>query len=230
MLRVCQYANFIIYYSYYFYKFRIVDIDSKEKQKKGVMPFKTSTLQQVAANKLNFASSKTMRVAQKLYEGIDIGSETVGLITYMRTDSERLSPQFINEAFKYIKEIYGDKYVGYVKQQKKNDNMQDAHEGIRVTSAYRTPESLKKYLTPSHRMVLGTLMSLGIKRESIGDIYIDDNENINANKKIKHLKFLFTNFIKRDKIINETKGEWFMQFNDIIIKDEKKRNSFARVP
>ena len=129
-------------------QYQVSDIECKEKNKKGVMPFKTSTLQQVAANKLNFASSKTMRVAQKLYEGIDIGSETVGLITYMRTDSERLSPQFINEAFKYIKETYGDKYVGYVKQQKKNDNMQDAHEGIRVTSAYRTPESLKNYLTP----------------------------------------------------------------------------------
>ncbi len=127
--------------------YQISNIECKEKNKKGVMPFKTSTLQQVAANKINFASSKTMRVAQKLYEGIDIGSETVGLITYMRTDSERLSPQFINEAFKYIKDTYGDKYVGYVKQQKKNENMQDAHEGIRVTSAYRTPESLKKYLS-----------------------------------------------------------------------------------
>ncbi len=127
--------------------FVIQDIDIKEKNKKGVMPFKTSTLQQVAANKLNFASSKTMRVAQKLYEGIDIGSETVGLITYMRTDSERLSPLFIDESFKFIKENYGDKYVGYVKKQKKNENMQDAHEGIRVTSVYRTPKSLKEYLT-----------------------------------------------------------------------------------
>ena len=128
--------------------FLITNIEAKEKAKKGVMPFKTSTLQQVAVNKLNFPSSKTMRIAQKLYEGIDIGSETVGLITYMRTDSERVSPVFAEEAFKFIKETYGDKYVGYVKTQKKNDNMQDAHEGIRVTSAYRTPESLKKYLTP----------------------------------------------------------------------------------
>lgn len=127
--------------------YHISNIECKEKNKKGVMPFKTSTLQQTAVNKLNFASSKTMRIAQKLYEGIDIGSETVGLITYMRTDSERLSPVFINEAFKYIKETYGEKYVGAVKQQKKNDNMQDAHEGIRVTSPYRTPESLKKYLS-----------------------------------------------------------------------------------
>ena len=127
--------------------FEITNIDCKEKAKKGVMPFKTSTLQQTAVNKLNFASSKTMRIAQKLYEGVDIGSETVGLITYMRTDSERLSPVFINETFKYIKETYGDNYVGHVKVPKKNENMQDAHEGIRVTSAYRTPESIKKYLS-----------------------------------------------------------------------------------
>ena len=127
--------------------YSISEVKSQEKTKKGVMPFKTSTLQQVAANKLNFPSSKTMRVAQKLYEGIDIGTETVGLITYMRTDSERLSPVFIGETFKYIEETYGKNYVGHVKQQKKNDNMQDAHEGIRVTSPYRTPDALKKYLT-----------------------------------------------------------------------------------
>lgn len=127
--------------------YHITDIECKEKNKKGVMPFKTSTLQQTAVNKLNFASSKTMRIAQKLYEGVDIGSETVGLITYMRTDSERLSPVFIDETFKFIKETYGDNYVGAVKQQKKNENMQDAHEAIRVTSPYRTPESLKKYLS-----------------------------------------------------------------------------------
>ena len=128
-------------------EYEITNIETKEKNKKGVMPFKTSTLQQVAVNRLNFASSKTMRIAQKLYEGVDIGSETVGLITYMRTDSERLSPVFINEAFKYIKENFGEKYIGHVKAPKKNENIQDAHEGIRVTSLYRTPESLKKYLS-----------------------------------------------------------------------------------
>ena len=128
--------------------FDIDNIESKKKSKSGVMPFKTSTLQQVASSKLSFASSKTMRIAQKLYEGVDIGSETVGLITYMRTDSERLSPIFINETFDYIKKEYGENYVGRVKAPKKNDNMQDAHEGIRPTSIYRTPESLKSYLTP----------------------------------------------------------------------------------
>lgn len=128
-------------------KFTVSNVEQKEKPKTGVMPFKTSTLQQTAINRLRFTSKKTMMLAQKLYEGVDIGSETVGLITYMRTDSERLSPVFINDAFKYIRETYGEEYVGAVKQQKKNDNMQDAHEGIRVTSPYRTPESIKKYLS-----------------------------------------------------------------------------------
>ncbi|MBR1413436.1 MAG: type I DNA topoisomerase [Bacilli bacterium] len=128
-------------------EFKIDDITIKDKQKASKFPFKTSTLQQVASNKLNFASSKTMRVAQKLYEGVDLGSETVGLITYMRTDSERLSPVFIDETFKYIEDVYGKDYVGIVKKPKKNENMQDAHEAIRPTSINRTPESVKKYLS-----------------------------------------------------------------------------------
>ena len=128
-------------------EFLIKDIEKKNKKKSSKFPFKTSTLQQMAVNKLNFASSKTMKIAQKLYEGIDIGTETVGLITYMRTDSERLSPVFVDDTFKYIESNYGKEYLGYVKKSKKNDNMQDAHEGIRPTSIYRTPDSLKKYLS-----------------------------------------------------------------------------------
>ena len=101
----------------------------------------------MAANKINFAPSKTMRIAQKLYEGVDIGSETVGLITYMRTDSERVSNVFVAETYEYIKKNYGPEYIGSVKVSKKDKNMQDAHEGIRPTSIYRTPESVKKYLS-----------------------------------------------------------------------------------
>ena len=127
--------------------FKIAQIDSKEKNKKGKLPFKTSTLQKDASSKLGYGSSKTMRIAQKLYEGIDIGSETTGLITYMRTDSYRLSPTFVDETFKYIKDNYGSEYIGNVKT-KKEDNVQDAHEGIRPTSIRRTPESIKAYLTP----------------------------------------------------------------------------------
>ncbi len=129
-------------------EFTVKSIDKKAKKRNSLMPFITSTLQQACINKYGFNSSKVMSIAQKLYEGIDIGDNTVGLITYMRTDSTRLSPLFINEAFNYIKDNFGENYVGAVKQSKKKDNVQDAHEAIRPTSIMRTPESMKKYLTP----------------------------------------------------------------------------------
>jgi len=127
--------------------FIVSSIEQKEKNKKARPPFITSTLQQDASNKLNFPAKKTMSIAQKLYEGIDIGSETVGLITYMRTDSIRLSDQFIKEGYKYINDEYGKEYIGYVKTSKKKDNVQDAHEAIRPTSIFRTPKKMKEYLT-----------------------------------------------------------------------------------
>ena len=88
-----------------------------------------------------------MTIAQKLYEGIDLGDETVGLITYMRTDSIRLSDDFTRPAMKYIEENYGKKYVGYIKKAKKKDNVQDAHEAIRPTSVLREPLKVKQYLS-----------------------------------------------------------------------------------
>ena len=127
--------------------FKIVNIDTKEKNKKSVMPFTTSTLQQACSTKFNYGSSKTMSIAQKLYEGKDIGSETVGLISYMRTDSVRLSDVFVNDTKKYIESEFGKDYVGSVKVSKKKENVQDAHEAIRPTSIKRTPESIKKYLS-----------------------------------------------------------------------------------
>ena len=127
--------------------FKVLSIEEKQKNKKAKAPFITSTMQQDASNKLNFNAKKTMSIAQKLYEGIDIGSETVGLITYMRTDSIRLSDQFIKEGYKYINDTYGKEYVGYVKTAKKKDNVQDAHEAIRSTSVFRTPEKMKQYLS-----------------------------------------------------------------------------------
>ena len=128
-------------------EFKVEDISKKEKNKKSKPPFITSTLQQDASNKLGFSAKKTMSIAQKLYEGIDIGSEIVGLITYMRTDSIRLSDEFIKAAYAYINDKYGKEYVGYTKKAKSNDNVQDAHEAIRPTSINRDPESLKKYLS-----------------------------------------------------------------------------------
>ena len=127
--------------------YKIENVEAKEKLKQSKPPYITSSLQQDAINKLNFSSKKTMSVAQKLYEGINIGSETVGLITYMRTDSIRLSNDFISSAYKYIEENYGKEYLGSVKVTKKTENVQDAHEAIRPTSILRTPESIRTYLT-----------------------------------------------------------------------------------
>ena len=127
--------------------FTVESVEEKEKARKAKPPFITSTMQQEASTKLNFNAKKTMSLAQKLYEGIDIGTETVGLITYMRTDSIRLSDDYIREAYKYINDNYGKEYIGYVKKAKKKDNVQDAHEAIRPTSAFRTPEKMKQFLS-----------------------------------------------------------------------------------
>ena len=121
--------------------------EEKAKKKQSKPPYITSTLQQDAIVKLNFNSKKTMSIAQKLYEGINIGTETVGLITYMRTDSIRLSNDFISETYKYIETEYGKEYVGAVKKSKKTENVQDAHEAIRPSSILRSPEKIKNYLT-----------------------------------------------------------------------------------
>lgn len=129
-------------------EFVVDDLKKSLKKRQSKPPFITSTLQQEASSKLNFKAKRTMSIAQRLYEGIDIGNETVGLITYMRTDSIRLSDSFISEAKAYISEKYGQDYVGSVKVSKKKENVQDAHEGIRPTSVMRTPESVKEYLKP----------------------------------------------------------------------------------
>ena len=147
--------------------FKIDSIDKKSKSKKSKYPYTTSTMQQDASNKLNMNAKKTMSVAQKLYEGIELKDETTGLITYMRTDSIRLSDEFVKETYKYIETKYGHEYVGFVREQKKKDNVQDAHEAIRPTSIKRDPESVKPYLTSDeyklYRMIyyraLASLMS-----------------------------------------------------------------------
>ena len=126
-------------------------IESVQKEyrfKESKEPFTTSTMQQEAFARLKFKTDKTQREAQKLYEGINVGDEHVGLITYMRTDSTRLSETYVQRASAYIIETFGKDYLGRVKKEKKSELMQDAHEAIRPTSNHRTPESIRKYLTP----------------------------------------------------------------------------------
>ncbi len=130
--------------------YKVEEVKERERLRNPAAPFITSSLQQEAARKLGFRAAKTMSVAQQLYEGVDLGKEgTVGLITYMRTDSTRISPLAQEEAKAYIVEKYGAAYAPEQFRQytKKNANAQDAHEGIRPTSVLREPEEMKAFLS-----------------------------------------------------------------------------------
>lgn len=130
--------------------FAISDVTAKERKRNPQPPFTTSTMQQTANTQLNFRTRKTMMAAQQLYEGINLGGKegTVGLITYMRTDSTRISDTAKNEASLFIHEEYGDEYAALKPVESKlQEGAQDAHEAIRPTSVFRTPVSLKDKLT-----------------------------------------------------------------------------------
>ena len=133
-------------------EYEVVDVKRGERSKKAPLPFTTSTLQQEASKALNFATSKTMRIAQQLYEGVDIkGSGTAGLITYLRTDSTRISEEADANARAYVGKAYGEEYVAETasEQKQKNDgkNIQDAHEAIRPSDVTRVPAEIKESLT-----------------------------------------------------------------------------------
>ncbi|HKM23543.1 MAG TPA: DNA topoisomerase, partial [Erysipelothrix sp.] len=128
--------------------FSIKKLEKRQRKKDAKLPFITSTLQQEASTRLSLGAKRTMSLAQKLYEGINLGDETEGLITYMRTDSTRLSNTFVEEAQDYIESEFGKEYLGKYRQGKKTENTQDAHEAIRPTDINRTPDSVKKYLKP----------------------------------------------------------------------------------
>ncbi len=162
--------------------FKIESVDKKSKQKQSRPPYITSTLQQDASNKLGFNAKKTMQLAQKLYEGIELEDETVGLITYMRTDSIRLSNEFVSSTYKFIEAKYGKEYIGQIKISKKTENVQDAHEGIRPTSINRTPETVKPYLTNDeyklYKMIYyRALASLMKSATTINTTVVLDNNN-----------------------------------------------------
>ncbi len=126
--------------------FVVSEVKEEIKKRNPKVAYTTSALQQDASNKLYFSSRKTMQIAQKLYEGVDIGSGLTGLITYMRTDSTRLSEVFVNQTRNFILQEYGKEYVGRYHTQT-SKNAQDAHEAIRPTSIENTPEKIKAYLS-----------------------------------------------------------------------------------
>jgi len=130
-------------------QYQVLDVKKGERTKKSPLPFTTSTLQQEAAKRLNFSTQKTMRLAQQLYEGVDIkGQGTVGVITYLRTDSVRVSEEADQAARAYIGSSYGEKYVASGEQERKGSGkIQDAHEAIRPSDITRTPVMIKESLS-----------------------------------------------------------------------------------
>ena len=129
-------------------QYKVASIDKKQVRRNPYAPFITSTLQQEASRKLRFSATNTMRTAQRLYEGVDVGGETVGLITYMRTDGVTLSNEAVDAARQLIKNKFGDNYLPASPRlyKSKVKNAQEAHEAIRPTDVFRTPESVAQYL------------------------------------------------------------------------------------
>ncbi len=149
-------------------KFNITDISSKIVSRNPSGPFTTSTLQQVASSRLGFGASRTMQIAQKLYQGIEIEGDTVGLITYMRTDGTNLSVDAVSDFRNFIKEKYGNEYLPENPNNysgKKAKNAQEAHEAIRPTDISRNPDSVRKYLSSDQQKLYNLIWSRALSSQ-----------------------------------------------------------------
>ena len=181
-------------------KYIVSDISHKEKSRNPKPPFITSTLQQEASSKYNFNAFKTMQIAQKLYEGVDMKNKRVGLITYMRTDSIRLSSDFINQAKEYIEDKYGsDYYEGYKSPKQNGKNIQDAHEAIRPTSLSFTPDDVKEYLTNDEYKVYSMIFDRAISSLMKSAKVLDERVTISNNGYDFYItgeKVLFDGYLK----------------------------------
>ena len=149
-------------------KYKISDISSKIYTRNPLGPFTTSTLQQTSSSKLGFGASRTMQIAQRLYQGVDIEGDTVGLITYMRTDGTNISNDAVTDFRNFIKNSYGDNYLPKEPNNysgKKAKNAQEAHEAIRPTDISRTPESIKKFLSTDQNKLYNLIWSRALSSQ-----------------------------------------------------------------
>lgn len=188
------------------------------KSVKPLAPLITSKLQQTAANRFGFTSRKTMSIAQQLYEGIDVGKETVGLITYMRTDSTRISDQAINEVREFIKDNYTDSLPDKARIYSKSKGAQDAHEAIRPTSVLRIPHEIKQYLTKDQFKIYSVIWERFVSSQMI------NAEHKTQTIQIKNNPAIFK--ISKSSIVNEG-------FNAVLhllkSKEAAKRTTFPKL-
>ncbi len=216
--------------------YKVYSIEKKEKNKKSKLPFTTSTLQQEASTKLGFSAKKTMSIAQKLYEGIDLGDETVGLITYMRTDSIRLSDQFVYPTMKFIEEQYGKNYIGYVKSSKKTDNVQDAHEAIRPTSILREPIKVMEHLS-NDEFKLYSLIYKRALASLMADAKVNQTTVVFDNNDYKFKTtgqiLIFDGYLKVYKDYESSEDRILPEFNEngeLVTKDVNAEQHFTNPP
>lgn len=163
--------------------FRLVSQEETKKNRAPYVPFTTSTLQQEASRKLRFSTRKTMQIAQQLYEGVDLGKAgTEGLISYMRTDSIRISDTIVQEAKEYISESFGKEYSNggknYLRKQK---NSQDAHEAIRPTSVRRSPAAIQEYLTKDQFRLYELIWSRLVASQMSDTVYLNTTLTLDSN-------------------------------------------------
>lgn len=199
--------------------YQVVDVKKSERVKKAPLPFTTSTLQQEAAKALNFSTQKTMRLAQQLYEGIDIkGQGTVGLITYLRTDSVRISEEADVAAREYITEAYGEKYTAKNEDNAKKSNakIQDAHEAIRPSDITRTPVMVKESLSRDQFRLYQLIWKRFAASRMSSAVYETTSIKIGAGKYRFHVsasKIVFEGFMSVYTSDEDEKGE-----NNLLLK------------
>ena len=199
-------------------EFKITDVKTSERSKKAPLPFTTSTLQQEASKVLNFSTQKTMRLAQQLYEGIEIkGNGTVGIITYLRTDSTRVSEEAERMAKEYIEKEYGEEYLALTEENRKtNQKIQDAHEAIRPTDIARTPFSMKESLTRDQFRLYQLIWKRFTASRMASALY----ETVSVKIECNHHKFSTS--------ASKVKFDGFMNVYVESEEDKKDNNSFIK--
>ncbi len=221
-------------------KFKISDIGSKIFTRNPLGPFTTSTLQQTSSSKLGFGASRTMQIAQRLYQGIDIEGDTVGLITYMRTDGTNISKDAVSDFRDFIKDKYGDNYLPNEPNNysgKKAKNAQEAHEAIRPTDISRTPESIKKFLSTDQNKLYDLIWSraLSSQMESAKfdrkTITIASDDNLNQFK-CSGSTIKFDGYLKLTRIDEDEDEKILPDVNkeEVLINDFVDEQHFTQPP
>jgi len=209
---------------------QIVSVQAREQQRRPLPPFITSQLQRDAANKLGFNVRRTMGVAQRLYEGVDLGAEgTTGLITYMRTDSPRVAPEAVTGAREWIARSLGEKYLPAAQNvYKGKKDAQDAHEAIRPSDAARTPESIARYLSDEQLKLYTLIWKRFVASQMVPAIYDVTTANIAAKSKQTGKTYdfrasgsvqRFDGFLKVYEVVEEKKDEEDESSNKLPILD-----------